>query len=159
MTSQAPTIMIEPKETAYSIVLEKPRMGLHAEAEELEHATSDKLLEKIDEYLGRPEFDPHGDPIPSARGKIARPEEIPLTACQAGRTARIARIADQDANFLKYVNIHGLIPGTSVKISERDPIGDSVLVEVDGHPALALGASAAEKIMVEAPQKLSRRKA
>src|SRR3954468_22645274 len=66
------------------------------EAEELEHAISDKVLEKIDSLLGHPEVDPHGDPIPSAKGKVARRALTSLAKCDLGRPMRIARVMDQN---------------------------------------------------------------
>jgi DtxR family transcriptional regulator, Mn-dependent transcriptional regulator len=122
---------------------------VHAEAEELEHATSDKLLERIDEFLGRPAFDPHGDPIPSAAGKLSKAALYPLIACKTGQRVRIARIADQDSQFLRYANAHGLVPGAELSIQEHDSLGDSMVVQVDGTGPLALGSVAAGKIMVE----------
>src|SRR5690349_23391840 len=72
---------------------------VHAEAEELEHAISDKVLERMDDVLGRPRVDPHGDPIPSAKGHVVDPRLQPLTECEPGRPTRIARVIDQDASF------------------------------------------------------------
>jgi DtxR family Mn-dependent transcriptional regulator len=122
---------------------------VHAEAEELEHATSDKLLEQIDAFLGRPAFDPHGDPIPGPRGKLSKSSMVTLSACQDGRQMRIARIADQNAQFLKFANDHGLVPGAKVTLSQRDPAGEAMLVHVDGREPLAIGVAVGNKIMVE----------
>src|SRR5690242_21900009 len=74
---------------------------VHEEAEELEHAVSDKVLEKIDAYLGRPSVDPHGDPIPTAKGRPrAEPTHESLAACEPGKSYRIARVIDQGPEFL-----------------------------------------------------------
>src|SRR3954468_9496889 len=64
------------------------------EAEELEHAISDKVLEKIDSLLGHPEVDPHGDPIPSRKGKVAKRPLMSLAKCDLSRTMRVARVMD-----------------------------------------------------------------
>ena len=122
---------------------------VHPEAEELEHAISDKLLARIDELLGKPAFDPHGDPIPSAAGKLSRSRVQPLIACNAGARMRIARITDQDSRFLRYANSHGLVPGAKLHLKDRDAQGDSILVQVNGRKPLNLGSSAGAKIMVE----------
>ena len=68
---------------------------VHEEAELIEHAISPKVLSAIDKLLGYPEFDPHGDPIPSADGKIARPDYTQLTACKTGDDCEIARVLDE----------------------------------------------------------------
>ncbi|MGD0540174.1 MAG: metal-dependent transcriptional regulator [Tepidisphaeraceae bacterium] len=122
---------------------------VHAEAEELEHAISDKLLARIDEVLGRPAFDPHGDPIPSAAGKLSRSRVQPLIACGTGTRMRVARIADQDPRFLRYANSLGLVPGAKLHLKDRDALGDSILVQVSGRKPLNMGSSAGAKIMVE----------
>src|SRR5437762_10217975 len=86
---------------------------VHPEAEELEHAISDKVLEKIDALLGRPSVDPHGDPIPSAKGKVDASRYASLADCEMNRPVRVVRVIDQDAGFLQFVDRCGLIPGRS----------------------------------------------
>jgi DtxR family Mn-dependent transcriptional regulator len=121
---------------------------VHAEAERLEHAVSDRLVERIDELLGRPRVDPHGDPIPSAAGEVAGHELETLAALPAGRRARIARVADQDAAFLRLVERLGLLPGTRVRVVARDEAADTLEVELGRGRSAALGLRAAEKILV-----------
>src|SRR5436190_22216039 len=89
---------------------------VHEEADELEHAISDKVLERIDQYLGRPSADPHGDPIPTAKGKLADAHLDSLATCELHRSVRIARIVDQEPAFLQFVERSGLMPGVSVKV-------------------------------------------
>lgn len=122
---------------------------VHQEAEELEHAISDKVLEKIDALLGRPSVDPHGDPIPTSRGHVSRKPTRSLVDAETAGPLRIARITDQDAEFLKFLNRHGLTPGTQVKIEHRDTPADAVTVRPTGKPPVTLGSAAAEKILVE----------
>src|SRR5262252_8754817 len=76
---------------------------VHAEAEELEHAISDKVMEKIDALLGRPSVDPHGDPIPSARLDVRESSQQSLADCPLNRSLRVARVLDQDAAFLQFL--------------------------------------------------------
>lgn len=121
---------------------------VHEEAEELEHVVSDRLLERIDELLGRPAFDPHGDPIPSAAGKISERPLRPLNSATEGRHGRISRISDQDSKFLRYAIERGLVPGAAVAVQTTDPVGDSVTLQL-GDQVLTLGNTAAAKIMVE----------
>src|SRR5437867_3912879 len=81
---------------------------VHDEAEQLEHVVSDRLIERIDEMLGRPEVDPHGDPIPSADGAIAPLPQDNLLTCPMGQTLKVTRITDQDPAFLRFVEHHHL---------------------------------------------------
>ena len=123
---------------------------VHAEAEELEHAVSDKVLNKIDAYLGRPSVDPHGDPIPSAKGKVAEPRLQSLSDCAVDTKFRVARVMDQDPAFLQFVERCGLMPGVAVTVQVRDKLADAVWVRPGERRAVPLGTSAAAKILVEA---------
>ena len=120
------------------------------EAEELEHAISDKVLGKIDELLKYPQADPHGDPIPSPKGKLPSRSLTSLVECDLGRTVRVAQVMDQNPAFLQFVDRHHLKPGTELVVRHRDGIADAVSITPKNHPALTLGTSAAGKILVEA---------
>src|SRR6266851_2426293 len=86
---------------------------VHDEAEQLEHVVSERLIERIDEMLGRPTRDPHGDPIPSPEGALPRREHDTLLTCPVGRPLRVTRVADQDPSFLRFIENNGLKPGQS----------------------------------------------
>lgn len=122
---------------------------VHAEAEELEHAISDKVLARIDEFLGHPSADPHGDPIPSAEGSVRDHPLDSLATGPLGARLRIARVIDQDPPFLQFVNRCGLTPGVVLTVEFRDDLADAVHVRPDGRDQLTLGTSAAAKILVE----------
>jgi DtxR family Mn-dependent transcriptional regulator len=122
---------------------------VHAEAERLEHAVSERVVERIDEMLGRPAVDPHGDPIPTSRGEVARAEHESLAELPVGSRARIARIADQDASFLRLVERLGLRPGVKVKVVARDAAADTLAVDLGRGRSASLGLRAAAKIFVE----------
>jgi DtxR family transcriptional regulator, Mn-dependent transcriptional regulator len=128
-------------------VLQLDWSEVHSEAEELEHAVSDRVLERIDELLGRPEYDPHGDPIPSAAGEVAEPELKPLSAAVPDALGVIARITDQDPSFLRYATERGLVPGAKVRVQGIDLIGEAVSVLASQKP-ITLARTAAAKIMV-----------
>jgi DtxR family transcriptional regulator, Mn-dependent transcriptional regulator len=130
-------------------VLELDWSEVHAEAEELEHSISDKVLDRIDAYLGHPSVDPHGDPIPSSKGKVAESRHNSLADCAIERKLRVARIIDQDAAFLQFVERCGLMPGTLVSVQVRDKLADAVWVRPGDRRAIPLGTAAAEKILVE----------
>jgi DtxR family Mn-dependent transcriptional regulator len=117
------------------------------EAERLEHAISDRLMERIDQHLGHPAYDPHGDPIPTAAGTIKARATTPLAEAVVGIPLLIAHITDQDAHFLGYAAQRGLVPGVSVIVEGIDAFGDSVSLCV-GETKLTLGKAAAMKIAV-----------
>jgi DtxR family Mn-dependent transcriptional regulator len=122
---------------------------VHDEAEELEHAVSDKVLERMDQVLGRPSVDPHGDPIPSAKGKVDESRHGSLADCPLNRGYRIARIIDQDPAFLQFVDRCGLTPGVNVTVEVRDTLADAVWIRPRDRRPLTLGTAAAAKILVE----------
>ena len=81
---------------------------VHDEAEVLEHALSDRLLDAIDAQLGRPERDPHGDPIPDADGRVTRPDASLATELDPGARGRVARISDRDPEVLRRIQDAGI---------------------------------------------------
>jgi DtxR family Mn-dependent transcriptional regulator len=121
---------------------------VHDEAEELEHAISDKLLEKMDAFLGRPTVDPHGDPIPSATGQIAPRKLVPLSECEPEAHIRIERIDNQDAAFLNYATSHDLRPGAQLTIVTADAVAGAITVRKKNGTVVALGLPAAKVILV-----------
>jgi DtxR family Mn-dependent transcriptional regulator len=123
---------------------------VHDEAEQLEHVVSDRLIDRIDEMLGRPTHDPHGDPIPSADGAIAPLPADNLLTCPTGTTLKVTRITDQDPAFLRFVESNNLKPGQRIEVETRDAAADAVrLRRANGEP-LTIGARAASKLLVEA---------
>jgi DtxR family transcriptional regulator, Mn-dependent transcriptional regulator len=122
---------------------------VHAEAERLEHAVSDRVIERIDELLGRPVVDPHGDPIPTAAGEVGVTHRASLADAAAGTRVRVSRILDQDADFLRLVERLGLRPGVRVKVVARDETADALELDLGRGRRAALGLRAAEKIFVE----------
>jgi len=120
---------------------------IHVEAEELEHAISEKVLEKLDEFLGRPRFDPHGDPIPSKSGVIEQLSSKPLSEFQKDDDVRIESIVDQDKKFLKFARKTRLIPGKRFKIIEKDDCADSITLKNSKGHQVSLGFRSAEKVL------------
>ncbi len=119
---------------------------VHDEAEILEHAISEKLLQRIDEVLGFPKADPHGDPIPGADGELVEREAQTLADCAAGSEVRVARVESEDPRFLKFADEHGLVPGNGVVVECYDPDADALTVRAAGRPAVVLGTAAARRI-------------
>ena len=113
----------------------------------MEHAVSDLLVDRIDAYLGHPEVDPHGDPIPRADGSVLRPDYLALVECAAGDKFRLVRVVDQSAEFLKFLTASGLPLGTEGQVVANQEEAGLIVVEVGG-ATIHLGRSAAEKILV-----------
>ncbi|HZZ42816.1 MAG TPA: metal-dependent transcriptional regulator [Tepidisphaeraceae bacterium] len=122
---------------------------VHEEAEELEHAISDKVLDRIDTLLGHPAADPHGDPIPSAAGDVQYSQTHSLADCELHQPMRISRVVDQGASFLQFIERCGLRPGTIVRVLSRDPQADATLIHPENREVLTLGTTAAAKLRVE----------
>ena len=122
--------------------------AVHAEAEVLEHAVSDRLIERIDEMLGHPTVDPHGDPIPSRTGALEESNDLSLLACQLNCDLKITRVTDQRAEFLKLLEQHRLMPGRVATVENRDELTETVRVRPNGGEPLRLGFQAASRILV-----------
>jgi DtxR family Mn-dependent transcriptional regulator len=122
---------------------------VHDEAEHLEHAASDRLIERIDEMLGRPSVDPHGDPIPDTDGVIHVPDRPTLLTCPIGSPLVVSRVVDQDASFLRFIEQSELKPGQAIVVAERDSAADRVIVRTASGRDVALGQRAASKLLVD----------
>jgi DtxR family Mn-dependent transcriptional regulator len=118
-----------------------------ADAEVLEHAVSDRLVERIYEFLGRPEFDPHGHPIPANDGTIAPRRGQPLDRLREGDRGRIVEVADQDAEFLRYLTKLRLKIGTELRVRDCAPFGGPITVQI-GSRSIALGRESCSRIRV-----------
>lgn len=105
---------------------------VHDEAEVLEHALSDRLLEAIADQLGHPVRDPHGDPIPSRDGVVVRPDAVQLAVAERGQRGRVVRISDRNPMLLRYLEAEGIRLDSAVQVVERRPFGGALAVRVDG---------------------------
>lgn len=121
---------------------------VHKDAEILEHAVSDRLIDRMDEMLGRPEVDPHGDPIPSAAGTIVHSNDPTLLGCPERTSLRVTRVLDQSAPFLRLLEARSLVPGSRVEVTCRDEAAETVAIQVRGHSPIKLGFGPAAKILV-----------
>jgi DtxR family Mn-dependent transcriptional regulator len=120
---------------------------VHEEAEHMEHAVSDRLVDRIDEYLGHPTVDPHGDPIPQADGTLATNDGRMLAECQVGEQFRLARVIDQSPEFLRFLSNAGLELGASGEVVTNSAEAGIVTVTIGGQEK-TLGRMAAEKLLV-----------
>lgn len=105
---------------------------VHQEAERLEHAVSDPLVERMAMALGHPSVDPHGDPIPTADGSVEELASTPLAALGVGDTAEIVRVRESDSERLRYLATLGLRPGAVITVLDRQPFGGPVTIETRG---------------------------
>jgi DtxR family transcriptional regulator, Mn-dependent transcriptional regulator len=105
---------------------------VHQEAERLEHAVSDPLVERMAMALGHPSVDPHGDPIPTADGSVEELASTPLAALGVGATAEIVRVRESDSERLRYLATLGLRPGAVITVLDRQPFGGPVTIETRG---------------------------
>lgn len=121
---------------------------IHEEAEVLEHAISEKVLERLDEFLGRPRQDPHGHPIPTRGGIIQRHRNQTILDCEAGDDVVIVSINDQEKNFLKYARSRHLVPGGRLKVISRIEVANAMELQVAGQAPFSIGFEAARKILV-----------
>jgi DtxR family transcriptional regulator, Mn-dependent transcriptional regulator len=121
---------------------------VHEEAEHMEHAVSDRLVDRIEEFLGYPQVDPHGDPIPKADLSLAKENAVPLADCPAGCRFRLARVLDQSPQFLRYLSESHLELGSDAQVVANRAEAGILTLRVSGHEA-TLGSQAARGILVE----------
>jgi DtxR family Mn-dependent transcriptional regulator len=136
-------------ETFLVNILKMDWSKVHQEAEQLEHAISDDVLDRLDVLLGHPQSDPHGDPIPSRQGKLSSQSYATLATCQLDQPLRIVRIADQSEAFLQFAEQNGLQPGATLRVSDRNLPAGLITLKGASTRALALSLAVAAKILVE----------
>ena len=122
--------------------------GVHAEAERLEHAVSDDLIERMASALGQPQYDPHGDPIPTASGEIEEAELVSLAEARLGAKLELRQVSTQDAARLRYFAQQGLTPGVLLTVSERQPFnGPTTIALVPSGDPRVLGLELAQLLL------------
>jgi DtxR family Mn-dependent transcriptional regulator len=122
---------------------------VHQEAERLEHAASDDLVNRMAADIGEPAIDPHGAPIPTAHGAIREPPYRPLSELSDGEEARVARVEDEDAELLRHLKTLRLVPGALVRYVGREPFGGSLVIRV-GVRTYSVGAVIAARVFLAA---------
>ena len=106
---------------------------VHEVAEQLEHINSPRLIQKLDEFLGYPTVDPHGDPIPDSKGKIKLLPLVSLDQLLTNYQGKIAAVKDSDSNLLKFLDKIGAKPGVKIKILGKEEYDDSMEILIDDH--------------------------
>ena len=127
--------------------LDMPWDEVHEEAEHMEHAASERLIDRIDAFLGHPEVDPHGDPIPRSDGSLPQPSGTPLASLDRGQRFQVVRVVDQDPAFLRYLTECGLDLHASGELVENRPESGALVFRIRER-TVALGLPAAGKVLV-----------
>lgn len=120
---------------------------VHEEAEHMEHAASERLIDRIDAFLGFPTVDPHGDPIPRPDGSLPEPGGTPLSRMSPGQRFRVVRVVDQDPAFLRYLTECGLDLNATAELVENRPESGALVFRLSDR-TVALGHAAAGKVLV-----------
>ncbi len=135
-------------ETFLFRVLDIPWSQVHDHACKLEHATDDGLADALDEHLGRPTFDPHGDPIPDREGAVKELDRLRLTDLEPGQSASISQCSNEDPRLLAYLSSLGLVPGAAVAMLEAAPFDGPLTLDVEGEQRI-IGREAASTLIVQ----------
>jgi DtxR family Mn-dependent transcriptional regulator len=136
-------------ESYLTTVLGYPWDRVHDEAERLEHAASDELIERMAAALGHPTVDPHGAPIPTADGAIDEPALRTLAELPIGEAARMLLVSDKDPALLRYLAEIGLQPGTDVTVLARAPFDGPLTLRIGSSESI-VGPRLAEQVLVAA---------
>ncbi len=121
---------------------------VHDIAEELEHISSNELIERLQEFLGNPSFDPHGDPIPDSNGKIPKLLQLNLPALPVNKTAVVSSVTNQSPQMLEMLKHYFIAIGTSVKVVKRFEFDGSLEIKVSKQPACIISELIAKNIFV-----------
>ncbi len=106
--------------------------SVHAEAERLEHAASDALIERMARALGNPRYDPHGAPIPTTAGEVEQPEHVAMSEIEVGRMGEFRMVSDKDPERLRFIASLGLKPGVQFRVTDRQPFNGPTTISIEG---------------------------
>lgn len=124
-----------------------PLDRVDGEAERLEHVLSDDMEDLLARALGHPKHDPHGDPIPSKSGALARVRGVALSQLPAGQASRVTRVSDRHPEKLRYMVSLGILPGTRITVLNRAPFGGPLTIRI-GRKSHAIDAELAQHVLV-----------
>jgi DtxR family Mn-dependent transcriptional regulator len=134
-------------EAYLSRALGYPWDRVHDEAERLEHAASDELIDRMAATIGEPIVDPHGAPIPTREGAVDETEYKSLAELPIGATGLVARVADEDPEMLRYLGELSIRPGTRLTVKTRAPFDGPITVTVGRQP-ISIGPTLAAHVMI-----------
>lgn len=122
---------------------------VHAVAEELEHVGSKKLIDKLDEYLGFPKVDPHGDPIPDNQGKMKISSSICLNKLSINKSAEVSGVGNQSTELLEVLKHKQIKIGTRLEIKKRFDFDNSIEIKIRNIPAFTISEQLAKNLLVK----------
>ncbi len=122
---------------------------VHEVAEDLEHVSSKKLIDKLDEFLGFPRVDPHGDPIPDANGKVEVSKKILLTELPLNAAATVSNVKNQSSSILELLEHKNISIGTRIEVKKRFEFDESLEIKIGRQPAFTISKQLAENIFVK----------
>ena len=135
-------------ESYLSKALSYPWDRVHVEAERLEHAASDELVDRMASAIGEPNVDPHGAPIPSREGLVDETEYFPLAELGAGLGVRVVRVSDEDPEMLRYLAELEITPGAELLIVSKAPFSGPITIRI-GSSLQSIGPALAAQVLVE----------
>ena len=121
---------------------------VHEIAEQLEHVHHEELADRLDEFLGFPQFDPHGDPIPDKNGKFPELKTCPLSEYKLQENGSVVGLADMSSVFLKYLDKVGIQIGTEIKVLDNNDFDNSLDIKINGKTKIHLSQLAAQNILI-----------
>lgn len=121
---------------------------IHDIAEQLEHVHDKELADRLDKFLGYPEFDPHGDPIPKANGKLADVPKTMLYSIPSGKTCTVVAVKDTSAEFLQYLRKLDISIGTKLKVIEKIAFDDSIVLQIAKGKQITISEKFSRNILV-----------
>ena len=122
---------------------------VHDIAEQLEHIKASELVERLDNFLGNPKFDPHGDPIPDADGKFTYRKQIQLSDAEVGEVGVVVGVQEDSEKFLQYLDKQGLVLGARVKIMEKFSYDESIQIILNGEKELVLSDKVSRNLFIQ----------
>ncbi len=120
---------------------------VHTDAEQMEHAVSDALIERIDEYLGHPQFDPHGAPIPGVDAKALARRGVSIAQLKAGDDGTVIEVEDKDPAFLRFLSSLGIKIGSTLQVMGKEPYGGPMRLRL-GRRNIVMGTEAAARVRI-----------
>lgn len=133
-------------------LVEKLQFGwdeVHEVAEELEHITSKKLIDKLDDFLGNPQYDPHGDPIPNKDGIIKLRKQIKLTDLEISRAGIVSSVGNQSSELLELLKHKNIVIGSKVEIKKKFSFDQSIEIKVQNQPVITISKELSDSLFVK----------
>jgi DtxR family transcriptional regulator, Mn-dependent transcriptional regulator len=121
---------------------------VHAIAEELEHISNEELIQKLDDFLGNPSFDPHGDPIPDSMGKIPTIKQYSILQLPLKKKAIVSSVSNQSAEMLAMLKHYKISIGSAIQITQQFSFDNSIEIKVDRNIATIISEHVAKNIFV-----------